>query len=350
MSSSPKSICIYENNKIIAQKGECQLISSIEKWLTGQYSESQYYDYYFLVKFPYSNWLFSILILGVLLICMWVVFYILKKPLLKKSQLYLMKSIFEIVEKASQSDEKLSGFEQIIKQQTNRITDLEKQAAMNDMARQVAHDIRSPLSAFQMGLAGARAYLPEGQYKILSAASDRIKGIADDLMARHKKEKNQILECFVNEIVNNIVEEKQLQLKGKVDFINNLNGDKIICKAEPKILSRILSNVIDNSVEAFKSNGQITLSLQKQEACALLIVEDNGQGIPPEVLEKIGQKGFSHGKEISSNSGAGLGVHHAMTTIQSWGGLMKYASELGKGTQVSIQLPLIQKVEIIRKD
>ena len=62
---------------------------------------------------------------------------------------------------------------------------------------------------------------------------------------------------------------------------------------------------------------------------------DNGKGISEEVLEKVGNAGFSHGKENAAESGSGLGVHQAMTAIESIGGHFEISSIVGEGTCVS---------------
>jgi hypothetical protein len=71
----------------------------------------------------------------------------------------------------------------------------------------------------------------------------------------------------------------------------------------------------------------------------LIQVIDDGQGIPTEILEKLGQRGISFGKD-GSTSGSGIGIYHAKQIIESFHGNFIIKSELGKGTVVSIDLPL----------
>ena len=71
------------------------------------------------------------------------------------------------------------------------------------------------------------------------------------------------------------------------------------------------------------------------DGSVLIEVKDNGKGIPPEVLAKLGQKGETYGKA----GGNGLGLYHARTTIEGWGGSFKIESVPGKGTAVLITLP-----------
>lgn len=70
-------------------------------------------------------------------------------------------------------------------------------------------------------------------------------------------------------------------------------------------------------------------------------VQDNGKGIPPELLAKLGHRGETHGKA----GGTGLGLHHARTSAESWGGSFKLSSEVGKGTTATVVLPLASAPE-----
>ena len=92
---------------------------------------------------------------------------------------------------------------------------------------------------------------------------------------------------------------------------------------------------MNNAVEAFDKGGTVALTLSRPDGRAVLEVEDNGKGIPPEILAKLGQRGETHGK----TGGTGLGVYHARSTVESWGGSFKIESEPGKGTVVRIELP-----------
>jgi len=64
-------------------------------------------------------------------------------------------------------------------------------------------------------------------------------------------------------------------------------------------------------------------------------VKDDGKGIPPEILSRLGEKGATFNKK----GGSGLGLYHSKTTIEKWGGKLEINSELNKGTDVIIRIP-----------
>ena len=77
------------------------------------------------------------------------------------------------------------------------------------------------------------------------------------------------------------------------------------------------------------------MSLTHDDKNIILTVSDNGKGIPPAILAKLGQRGETHGKA----GGSGLGLFHARTTAVSWGGSLVITSTPGQGTTVTIKLP-----------
>jgi len=100
---------------------------------------------------------------------------------------------------------------------------------------------------------------------------------------------------------------------------------------------RLLSNLVNNAVEAFgEGSGTVSVGLSSRDGCVLVSVHDNGKGIPPEVLAKLGRRGETHGK----GGGSGLGLYHARTSAESWGGSLEITSEVGKGTTTTVLLPL----------
>jgi hypothetical protein len=93
--------------------------------------------------------------------------------------------------------------------------------------------------------------------------------------------------------------------------------------------------LVNNAVEVLGDKGAVDLRLSSKDGSILVTVSDNGKGIPPEILAKLGQRGETHGK----TGGSGLGLFHAKTTVESWGGSLAITSALDKGTTVTIKLP-----------
>jgi CheY-like chemotaxis protein len=100
-------------------------------------------------------------------------------------------------------------------------------------------------------------------------------------------------------------------------------------------LRSVLSNLVNNAVEAIDDAGAISLALGGAGDKCVITVRDNGRGIPYGLLGKLGTEGFTVGKA----GGAGIGLHHAKTCARSWGGNLTIESAVGSGTSVTLSLP-----------
>ncbi len=211
--------------------------------------------------------------------------------------------------------------------------------ATSALAAQVAHDIRSPLAA--LGAAAKGLEVAADQRTLIDGAIGRMQGIADDLLARYRAPgaavKAKPGPCALAGLIEQVLAEKQVLHKDtagvKIEFSDEAPGAK--AAVEPKELQRIISNLVNNAVEASTSPGAVTVSLSAAGGKVLIGVRDNGKGIAPELLARLGQKGGTHGKA----GGTGLGLYHARTSAESWGGALKLESKPGEGTVVTLILP-----------
>jgi signal transduction histidine kinase len=227
--------------------------------------------------------------------------------------------------------------------QNNHSKDLEQ------ISRQVSHDIRSPLAALNMAMQDLDQ-LPEGTRLILRASIQRIQDIANNLLNKTSKnseqanKKNELQTTFLYSSLDEIVSEKRLHFrsKGSIQIEGNLSQEfGLFSKVDNKSLKRVISNMINNAVEALPdSKGVIKLNLSKDAKNAIIKIQDNGKGISPEILSKLGKEGVSFGKEGSKDSGSGIGLYHAIQTVESWKGSLKIDSAVGIGTIITIQIPL----------
>ena len=124
---------------------------------------------------------------------------------------------------------------------------------------------------------------------------------------------------------------------------------KILCSKDDKRayifiddveLQRVFSNLLENSIESIKGDKavgvkEISIHIEVDGSDLKIKIEDNGQGIPENLLDKVRQKGFSYGKP----DGEGLGLYSFIKKIESWNGSLEIQSKLKHGTAVTTQLP-----------
>jgi signal transduction histidine kinase len=247
---------------------------------------------------------------------------------------------------------------------SNERIKLEKAVSLAELASQVAHDIRSPLSALNM-ISSTLTNVPEEKRILIRNSIQRINDIANDLLAKSKVSESSHINDASNDIIDSqskngnskselvllptlidaIISEKRIHFRDKVGVqieadINQSYG--VFVNLNANEFSRLLSNLINNSVEAFSdANGKVAVCLRKYGDKVSIVVQDNGKGIPSEVLAKLGERGVTHGKD-GTQSGSGLGVWHAKTTIESFGGQFQINSKVGEGTQMVMNLPIVE--------
>ena len=100
-----------------------------------------------------------------------------------------------------------------------------------------------------------------------------------------------------------------------------------------------ITNAISNAIKYTKSGG-ITLRLSKDEKFGIISVEDTGEGMPPEMLEKLFSRDQVHGANTAAANSSGLGLYIAKNFIEMQGGEVLVESELGKGSTFIYKLPL----------
>lgn len=222
---------------------------------------------------------------------------------------------------------------------------------LGDLAAQVAHDIRSPLSAIMI-LAKDNPNIPEDSRVLFRTGVTRILDITNELLNKARGfldstkqehvvdvvEKNSV--HLITNILESIVSEKRVEFRAKlnVQIQTNFNSSSfgMFANIQKSELKRILSNLINNSVEAVKEKGRIEINATLVSDTVIISVQDNGIGIPAEILPKLLKRGATFNK---GEKNLGVGLYHAHTKVTGWGGNVTITSELNRGTKVTLTLP-----------
>ncbi len=236
---------------------------------------------------------------------------------------------------------------------------LEKDMRIAEIASQVSHDIRSPLAALEMVVSALDHQSSDDSSKmrkmIIVQSVARIRGIVDTILIKKdlnlpqkilpkdsvKQATDQFSVVSLLNVIDTVVSEKNIQFQGSDKISLSIEKQQVDSRfysnLNPVELSRVISNLINNSIEAAQGDTiQVVLKLGIEDGFNKISVQDNGKGIPTEILNRLGQKGFTFGKE----GGTGLGLFHAKKMIESFGGQISFVSSIGKGTEVIILLPI----------
>jgi signal transduction histidine kinase len=224
------------------------------------------------------------------------------------------------------------------------------------LAAQVSHDIRSPLGALSI-MVSTLTEVPDEKRALINSAMHRINGIASDILLISKgktsrstvpatiEKSDEISELdtrAVQQLLEAMLAEKRLQYRGKpnISFLTEIDlnpGLRVL--VNEKELSRALSNLLNNAVEALPaSGGCVGISLSESFHSLCICINDNGKGIPTFILSRLGKIGVSHGKN-SPFAGTGLGLAHARKTLELIGGKLVIESSEGEGTAIKLIIP-----------
>lgn len=211
--------------------------------------------------------------------------------------------------------------------------------------RQAAHDIRSPLSALNILVKTCGDSLSEDAKALLEASIKRINEIAADLLAIEESQTDSRPEFSeqpamtgleLSQSLQDIISEKRIQTNCEIRLNAQLTNVCRAVKLPRSYFERIISNLVDNSLQAMQNKVgcvQITV-LENIDGSLSIQVKDNGQGIPSHRLAQVGRKGVTF-----RQGGTGLGLYHAKTVINHFGGEVGIISEEGVGTMIKIKLP-----------
>jgi signal transduction histidine kinase len=202
---------------------------------------------------------------------------------------------------------------------------------IEEITAMVRHDIQAPLLALSVA---AKSTGVERD-TIIQHAIERIRKISQSLESKTRgvpKSESYHLKTSIEAVVR----EKQIQ-DAKLTLTVTFHSDAAEAHVmiERSNFERAFSNLLDNSIEALRGNGRISVEVFRSNKNVRIEIHDNGIGISPEQIASVGQKGIT-----SKGYGHGLGAYQAIQAIEASGGTLIYRSVKGEGTETIIQLPL----------
>lgn len=236
---------------------------------------------------------------------------------------------------------KYSIHEKIVKPLVSEIEKNSQDKAFNQLAEQVAHDLASPLLVIN-NLIQSNLKIENEELELLRFSLKRVNSTLNDLTpsSNEFKKHTPILKLFEQLIL----EKKLLHKKMTINLNSNITNENLCVNLEDGSLLRILSNLLNNSIEASHTEPIINVIIKEVESYALLIIEDKGIGIEESIIEKIGTREYS----TKAGKKRGLALFHAKELIHNHGGdLDIYSSGKNQGTRITLKL---KKIEVKEPD
>jgi two-component system nitrogen regulation sensor histidine kinase NtrY len=258
-------------------------------------------------------------------------------------------------------DEELSELVRVYNQMSEeldrsarRLAQSERESAWREMAKQVAHEIKNPLTPMKLSiqyLTHALKNKPDNIEDMIARVSstlmeqiENLSKIASEFssFAKMPKAKNERLE--LNQLVTSCTELFEKNEKG-VAISLSIPTEPVFVLADRHQLTSVLNNLLKNGQEAIQEGreGHLDVTLRKKEGKAIIRVRDNGAGIPQDIQQRVFQPNFT-----TKGSGTGLGLAICNNIIRNANGNIYF--ETGpNGTTFFVELPLIPEMPVLSR-
>ena len=251
---------------------------------------------------------------------------------------------------ATSSDELgrlLEDFNRMARDLERQRTELERTnrlEAWAEMARQVAHEIKNPLTPIQLNAEHLRRVntdrgaplspVLDQSVNTILAQVKLLRQIASEFSSFASSPTVQRAPVDSAALLHEIVDPYRAALAGQIQFNLDVPSDLPSVFVDRTLMTRSLTNIVENALHAMGTRGTLTVSAMRDEDSVRIRISDTGAGMDAAALARAFEPYFS-----TKASGTGLGLPIAKRNVELNGGAIAVSSELGRGTTVEITLP-----------
>jgi signal transduction histidine kinase len=218
----------------------------------------------------------------------------------------------------------------------------EKLSLVGEMAGSIVHDLRGPYTGIQLAVEMIRenhGHDPETA-ELCQLVTEQIRrsvGMLDEILqfARGVTKLNRE-RVLASDLVDRFQRlNREFLAQASVELVDRAIPDPV--DVDPDKMLRVLQNLVNNAVEAFAGRGgKVTIEARREDGRVVLLVGDDGPGIPEAIRARVFQPFVTHGKQ----NGTGLGMAITRSIVEAHGGRISFETATGRGTTFRISLPL----------
>ena len=217
--------------------------------------------------------------------------------------------------------------------------------AWAEMARQVAHEIKNPLTPIQLSAEHLRRVhqdrgKPLGD--VLEGCVDSILGqvrllrqIASEFSSFASAPRAKVAPVELPDLVAEILNPYRAGLEGRIEIENRVHAPLPKVLVDRTLILRALANIVENALHAMPGQGRLIVETTADADGVTIAVQDSGVGMDEDALARAFEPYFS-----TKTSGTGLGLPIAKRNVELSGGSVEVTSRKGEGTTVRVRLPL----------
>jgi len=225
-----------------------------------------------------------------------------------------------------------------------KLAQSEREEAWQEMAKQVAHEIKNPLTPMRLTVQSFQRKFDPNDPNLKQKINDYSETLIQQIDTM-----NSVASAFSNfasmpaqqnETLNVVdVVELTMDIFNEEYIVFKAEEEEIISKIDRTQLIRIITNLVKNAIQSIPENQEnksILVTIKKENDNVLITVADNGIGIAAEDFHRIFEPKFT-----TKSSGMGLGLGIIKNIIENYKGTITFESQKGKGTTFIVSLPII---------
>jgi signal transduction histidine kinase len=224
------------------------------------------------------------------------------------------------------------------------LAERERMAVLGQMAASISHNLKNPLGSIKtiLQVQLESAEMPEslkGETRMVLGEISRLSNKLGQLLQFSRPAVLGVAAsgCDVKEVVNEVGAVMRPEAERKGIALAVAAEDGILVAVSRESASDIVSNLLVNALDAVSRDGNVAVELKRRDGHALIEVEDDGEGSPAELREKVMQPFFT-----TKTQGTGLGLAIVARRVSEAGGKLEMGSPAanGRGTKFSVWLPI----------
>jgi signal transduction histidine kinase len=246
------------------------------------------------------------------------------------------------------AEEALRAKGEEVQTMTQQLWQAAKLATVGELAASIAHELNNPLATVSLRVEAVLAQTPAGDprrrpLEVVEQETERMGKLVANLLQFSRRGPEQVSTVDLREELQKALELVQYHLRHRgIQVVQDLVPALPAIYADRQQLRQVFLNLLTNAGDAMPQGGTLTLraapgALDDGRRAVLIELADTGVGIPPELLPRVAEPFFTTKPE---GKGTGLGLAICRRILQEHRGTMRIASEPGKGTTVSLALPV----------
>ena len=221
----------------------------------------------------------------------------------------------------------------------------EREGAWREMARQVAHEIKNPLTPMKLSIQFLQKAIDNNSPKVKELTANVAKTLVEQIdhlskiafdFSQFANIGNTNIETFdINEVIRSLDNLYKTSHEG--DLVLNTVPGKVMVRADKTQMNRLFTNLIQNAIEACDGKERCSIELNEVQVDGVvqISIKDNGAGIPKEMQSKIFVPNFT-----TKSSGTGLGLAMCKGIAEQAGGKIWFETANGEGSTFYVELPV----------